>query len=355
MKVLILYTHNKGFLSKFYFACSVSLKEDGHEVYNFSLKSEASYSLHNGVHLVIKEKRGYFHNYYQIYAIIKEVQPDVIISNFSYVNPALLFGKLLGVKKNIAWFHTLQEQIQATRFHIFIKTQFLKLADTMIANSIYTKKDLVKLYGVHESKISILPFWSQIDTLEQDSEPFQTKGDVFSIGCPGRLTEDKNQQLVIHVVKRVVDMGYEKVHVFFAGSGDKLEELKQLSFDLSLDLHLTFLGNLSSEAMISFYRNMDLIVLPSLYEAFGLVFIEAISLGRSVLVSSQFGALTFIDDMVYPIEHFSFDPNSVDSLLEKILPYIQQTVVHDICFQAVNDAFFGKQAILVAFKKMIVS
>ena len=43
-------------------------------------------------------------------SIIKKEKPDVILSNFSYVNPALLCGKLFGIKKNMAWFHSLNEQ-----------------------------------------------------------------------------------------------------------------------------------------------------------------------------------------------------------------------------------------------------
>ncbi|WP_133758756.1 glycosyltransferase [Gelidibacter sediminis] len=39
---------------------------------------------------------------------------------------------------------------------------------------------------------------------------------------------------------------------------------------------------------------MDVIILASLSEALGLVFVEAISLGCPIIVSAKFGALTFI-------------------------------------------------------------
>ena len=97
------------------------LAEEGYEVVNFCLKKEADQFSLNGIDIIIEKKGGYLSNYHHIYKIIKRTRPDVVLSNFSYVNPALLFGKLFGVKKNMVWFHSLNDQMEATKIDIFIK------------------------------------------------------------------------------------------------------------------------------------------------------------------------------------------------------------------------------------------
>ena len=88
---------------------------------------------------------------------------------------------------------------------------------------------------------------------------------------------------------------------------------------LELENNVVFLNHVSSVDMIAFYNSMDVVVLPSLHEAFGLVFIEAISLGTPVIVSNQFGALSFIETT--NIDSLTFNPESSDELVEKLVCY----------------------------------
>ena len=106
MRILIFYTYNKGLLSEFFQELSQRLNDDGFEVINFYLKHKSDSFTFDGVQVYGEKRGGYFKNYLNIYKIIKQTNPDIILSNFSYVNPALLFGKLLGVRRNLVWFHT---------------------------------------------------------------------------------------------------------------------------------------------------------------------------------------------------------------------------------------------------------
>jgi len=72
---------------------------------------------------------------------------------------------------------------------------------------------------------------------------------------------------------------------------------------------------LTHKEMVDFYYKMDLIVLPSLNEAFGLVLIEALASGCNTLVSARFGALDYIKEDVSGI---TFNPHNVIELQEKI-------------------------------------
>ncbi|WP_452227732.1 glycosyltransferase family 4 protein [Lacinutrix sp. MEBiC02404] len=351
MKILLFHTYNKGYLSSFFHELSVKLVQEGHEVVSFSWKASVSDRIIDGVRVIVKRKKGYFNNYYNVYRIIKTEKPEVILSNFSYVNPALLFGKLFGVKKNIVWFHSLSEQLSSSKLQVFIKKLFLKLADVVIANSFLTKKELYQLYKVPENRIQAIPFWSAITDEENISSKiqFEKNKNIIKIGCPGRLAIDKNQKIIIEALSKLKNTNNYEFHIYFAGVGVALSMLKKQVEVIGLSTNTTFLGHLSSNDMLHFYNSMDLIVLPSLHEAFGLVFIEAISLGAPVIVSSQFGALSFIKKENKVISEIAFDPNSVKELQEKLIPYLDKKGLPKSYFKQLYEDNFNKEFIFKSF------
>ena len=301
----------------------------------------------DGVDIIIKKRGGYVSNYIQIYKIIKETKPDSILSNFSYVNPALLFGRLLDVKKNMVWFHSLNDQMASTKLNILIKRLFLKLADKVIANSALTKDELHSVYKVSSDHLTAIPFWSNISEREDKESILKMNSNsrLFNIGCPGRLVHHKNHKIVIEALSILKDSGYSDCHLHIAGEGEELENLKALSKELGVEEKVLFLGHLSPDDMLWLYKSVDVIVLPSLHEAFGLVFIEAISLGTSVLVSSQFGALSFISDGQEKRSRYSFNPESATELSEKILLLLNQDVTNKIDYKEIYQKNFNKEAI----------
>ncbi|MFD2823338.1 glycosyltransferase family 4 protein [Lacinutrix iliipiscaria] len=355
MKILLLYTYNKGYLSSFFFELSTKLAEKGHEVVNFSLKGAKKTFIKNDVEVCISKQGGYISNYFHIYKIIKRVKPDVVLSNFSYVNPALLFGKLFGVKKNMAWFHSLNEQMEPSKVDVFIKKQFLKLADTVIANSLLTKEELHEIYKVPELKLKDLPFWSNISELTtSDSDLIsKTNFEGLKIGCPGRIVKHKNQAVVIQALGGIKEKYDFKFHLYFAGDGEERSNLEQLTENLKLTNDITFLKHISANDMIAFYKDLDVIILPSLHEAFGLVFIEAISMNTPVIVSSQFGALYFIDNEKYNTSKFTFNPESSEELQEKLLPYFNNEGLTKSELQQLYIENFDKHIIFNDFLSII--
>lgn len=141
------------------------------------------------VFIKVEKKGGYLINYYEIYKIIRTVKLNVVLSNFSYVNPALLFGKICAITKNIVWFHSLNEQTGALLMNIFIRISFLRLADVIIANSHHTKDELHQDFKISISKIKTIPFWSSInkDNIERS---YKIVSKVLKIGCPERLVKN---------------------------------------------------------------------------------------------------------------------------------------------------------------------
>ncbi|GAA4267983.1 glycosyltransferase family 4 protein [Hyunsoonleella aestuarii] len=357
MKILIFYTHNQGYLSGFFKEISSRLSSEEHQVFNFSFKGKKDSAEFDGVKLFIEKKSGYINNYLHVYRIIKKIKPDVIISNFSYVNPALFFGKFFGVKNNLAWSHSLNVQMESSKSNILIKRYFLKLADIVIANSILTEKELHTSYALAESKTKVIPFWTNI--IENKGKlmtgNFGNQSKAVKIGCPGRLKHHKNQQVVIKALSRIMNNGQDNFILYIVGNGETIKELKELVCKSNLDYKVKFISNLSVDEMIDFYKSMDVIVLPSLHEAFGLVLIETLALGTPVLVSSRFGALSFIhEDKNNLLSEITFNPNSVDSLTQKLALYFKGTPIKKEYIRELYLENFNKENIYSDLKKIIL-
>lgn len=344
MKVLFLHTHNQSFLASFYYELAINLKEEGQQVLIFSLKKSVPTAIPDIVKVDLKTNR--IGDSIKIFNIIKSFKPEIIISSFSYVNPALLSGKLLGVKQNVVWFHTLTEQLNASRKQLFIKSFFLNLASKIIVNSSYLKEDLIKNYNINSEKIYSIPFWTTV------SQPIMRKNiqeskSIFKIGCPGRIEEVKNQEIIL---EGLTNQNFD-FEVYFAGTGTKLGQLREKSRKiLNSDVH--FLGVLSKSQMLEFYTQMNLIVLPSKFEAFGLVFIEALALGCPVLVSNKFGALTYIKDEEFKSK-YTFDPSNVEDFKLKLKNIREKKSNNRDYFKSIYKRFFKKSDIINQVKAVI--
>src|SRR5205807_7872931 len=81
----------------------------------------------------------------------------------------------------------------------------------------------------------------------------------------------------------------ENVRFVVAGSGTAEADLKRQTRELGLDSLGSFLGWIGDDALHSLYRIADLCVVPSLYEPFGLVALEAMASGCPCIVADTGG------------------------------------------------------------------
>lgn len=94
----------------------------------------------------------------------------------------------------------------------------------------------------------------------------------FFIGTAGRLTLQKGQHLLLHLGRRLADAGLD-CRIIIAGQGEREKELKALAERLHMRDRVEFCGFMPDLA--PFWRRIQLFVLPSLWEGFGNVIIEA--------------------------------------------------------------------------------
>ena len=170
---------------------------------------------------------------------------------------------------------------------------------------------------VHHSKIKVIG--SGIDLTKCikknrliSREKLKLPKDVFIIGLPGRIDPQKGQLLLL---KAFIELKKENTHIVFMG--DKTLNEKSQYNRLLLEyikLHklkkcVHFISH--QKNMTDFYSAIDIMVMASNAETFGMVTLEALSFGVPVVASNSGGTPELLADGDFG---YLFKPNDHKSL-----------------------------------------
>lgn len=111
------------------------------------------------------------------------------------------------------------------------------------------------------------------------------KFEGIKLGCVARLSEQKGLTYLIDAISLISD---ENLHLFIVGDGDLRSELGNKVKELNLQDKITFLGY--RQDIVECINSFDFCVLPSVFEGFGLVAIEAF-MNRKTLVATDIPGL----------------------------------------------------------------
>lgn len=143
----------------------------------------------------------------------------------------------------------------------------------------------------------------------------------------GNLVPAKNVFSLPGIFKMVKN-GCDSVVFWVIGRGMYLQPLMQRIADM--DLECKFWGNQQPEAMPEFMNCIDVLVLPSTNESFGMVLVEAIACGANAVGSKRGG----IPEVIGDDNSFELDGNFEERISERILYMLNNHVV-----QSVNPVF----------------
>src|SRR5206468_10170622 len=98
------------------------------------------------------------------------------------------------------------------------------------------------------------------------------------------------------------------------------EELRAQAESLGLSEHGTFLGWIGDDVLHSLYRIADLTVVPSIYEPFGLVALEAMASGCPCLVADTGGLREVVpEDETVGLRFNGGDAEHLAAMVERLL------------------------------------
>ncbi|MCZ7403146.1 MAG: glycosyltransferase family 4 protein [Candidatus Methanoperedens sp.] len=166
----------------------------------------------------------------------------------------------------------------------FLYSNFLKLfqnkSDLFIAISGATKRKLIENAKIKKDKIKVL--YNFVDIEYFDSQKIETNmsegrkklglnKEDFVLGFAGRHVEVKGCRDLILAIEELKN--YKNIKILISGDGPKKEEYIKLVKKLGLNKNILFLGYVPDIKW--FYSIIDCLVIPSHYEPFGMVLLEA--------------------------------------------------------------------------------
>jgi len=110
--------------------------------------------------------------------------------------------------------------------------------------------------------------------------------DIGSVVCVSRLIPRKAHQYLISAIPYVVQ-SFPEAKFCFIGGGPELESLKKLARKLKIEDKVRFRGHLPKDETIKQLASADIFVLHTLHEAFGLVYLEAMALGKPIVTTTE--------------------------------------------------------------------
>jgi glycosyltransferase involved in cell wall biosynthesis len=146
--------------------------------------------------------------------------------------------------------------------------------------------------GVHEDRVRVIHSGVDPDLFGSFSFP-GWDGRTLTVGTVAVLVKRKGHRFLLEAAAIIKQRGF-KLRYQFAGDGPEKKELEKLVAQLGLEEEVSFSGFLPDVA--AFLANVDIFVLPSLYEGLGVAVLEAMAAGKPIVTSRVGGIPELIRD-----------------------------------------------------------
>jgi len=199
--------------------------------------------------------------------------------------------------------------------------RIVRLADRVVAANVVERAHLVWYYGAVAERVAVIP--CGVDTEMFQPMALSVAKDLLELGPEplllyvGRLQPIKGLETLLDAMTRLP----ADLHLLIVG-GDQDEpenghadHLRARVAALGLGARVRFLGAQPQERLRLFYAAADATVMPSYYESFGMVALEAMACGSPVVASRVGGLTTTVRDGVTGYLVPEGDP---DALAERV-------------------------------------
>lgn len=262
---------------------------------------------------------------------LRELQPNIVHTHLIHADLfGLIASKLAGVPTIISSRHN----DDGFRYHPivrYISWVLWWLTDGGIAISDAIREFTIRVEGVSPHKVDLvrygLPYrWipdAEIQSAKQSmTQELSLSDDVIILGMVCRLVEQKGITYALQAFKQIYSK-FPKVHLIIAGDGDLAEELLAQARMLGISNRVHWLGWRDDAQTV--LASMDMFLMPSLWEGFGLVLLEAMSKRIPVIASRVSAIPEVVDDGVTGL---LITPQSTDAIAQAMIQLLSD---HSLC------------------------
>lgn len=222
-------------------------------------------------------------------------------------------------KSSIKLFEKIDLHVCISEYVKEMLTTFPKIQDNIYYDS-YRKA----LSLVNNVKTPILKdtyvLYNGVDTSKFYPDPVRSKdGEKFTIGCIGNFVELKDHITLLDAVRILVEDEIKDLRVILVGSGPLKNDIEQYIKEHNLQNIVEIRPEVRHSELRELYCELDLFVLPSIFEGFGCVCTEAVACGVPFIICKDQGASEYISDE--EINQWVFEAHNYKMAANLILNY----------------------------------
>jgi len=198
-------------------------------------------------------------------------------------------------------------------------------SDRVIACSAYMREQVSDIFTVPEGKVAVIPNGIDPGDLPAGdrAELDRLRGEFAApneklVLLIGRLVYEKGFQIALEAMPELIER-VPGTRFLVAGSGTHELELKKQAEELGLMDHGTFLGWIGDDVLHQLYRIADVCVVPSIYEPFGLVALEAMASDCPCIVADTGGLREVVPHGEVGLRFRTRDPEALGRMVERVL------------------------------------
>lgn len=287
-----------------------------------------------------KENLAYelIHSHYWLSGLVAERLRDAWDTGIPIVH---MFHTLGHMKNRIA--RDPGERVPLQR--IEAEQHILQFADRIVVSTPAEEAQLKWLYGANTSKVVTLPPGVDVQRFHPMPKELAKK----QLGIPpenrnilfaGRIEPLKGIDTLLRAMALIQQRrpaAVENVCVAIIGGDpwsddldDEMARLQNLRQELDIHDLVTFLGSKDQDILPYYYAAAEMVVMPSHYESFGLVALEAMAMGTPVIASEVGGLAFLVRDGETGFHVPSRDPEALAERIYRLL-------VDDSCRQALGQ------------------
>lgn len=217
---------------------------------------------------------------------VKDIgRPDLLHAHFTFTSGigANMLNKISGIPFIVTEHSSL---FLSSKINYRIKINLLETMNNSTAFMCVSQhlKRSINNFVIANKRIDIIE-----NMLDDRFKFFPTiKKNDFVFFSAGNLVKSKNFMMLIESFCQEFDK-YESVKLIIGGDGPEKNKLLKKIARLDRENQILILGRLNRDSMLENYQNCNCFILLSQYETFGIVYREALAVGRPVISSKNGG------------------------------------------------------------------
>lgn len=261
-----------------------------------------------------------------------------------------LFTAFGDSKRKIHWLHYEYKKTNPNGKYDKLFKRILPTFDKIVAVSDNVKKCFNDIYHLDDKVIVIYNVVNgeKIIELSKEESNVLLNSNELNLVSVGRLHEMKGYDRLIDTIYKLKSDGiFDNVKLRIYGDGPLFETLNQKISDLKLTNDIFLMGSVMNP--YKYIKNSDLFILSSIYEPFGLVIVESLTLGVPVLATLN----SATDKLISNDYNGLIVENSLDGLYSGLKKIIENKEILKKYKNNLTDYFYDNNEQLNKIKQIL--